>query len=150
MQFIDAITPSNEPVEQNTHMQANCARWHEEHFCRLTASNFGASNFGAVMKCKLNHEKLARHLLESKKDLSKVRAIRWGREHKDVAFDIYSSEMNKHHPYLTLRKSGMYIGEPGYLGASPDGILVNDNNIVCGIIEIKCTYSAAKLTERGL
>ena len=67
---------------------------------------------------------------------------------EDVVFDIYSSKMSKHHPQLTLRKSGMYIGEPGYLGASPDGILVNDTNTICGILEIKCPYSAAKLTVK--
>ena len=145
-EFIDAITPSSEQtinVEQKTRMQANCARWHEEHFCRLTASTFGT-----VMKRKSNHQKLAQYLLERKMVPSTVRAIRWGREHEDVVFDIYSSEMNKHHPHLTLHKSGMYIGEPGYLGASPDGVLVNDTNTICGIIEIKCPYSAAKLTVK--
>ena len=48
-------------IEKKTHTQATCARWHEEHFCRLTASNFGA-----VIKRKSNYEKLAHSLLENK------------------------------------------------------------------------------------
>ena len=51
--------------------------------------------------------------------------------------------LSKHHPQLTLRKSGTYIGEPGCLGASPDGVLVNGSDNVCGIIEIN-----AKLTVK--
>ena len=89
-------------------MQANCSQSHEEHFCRLTALIFGT-----VMKCKSNHQKLARYLLERKVVPSTVRAIRLGREQEDVVFDIYSSEMGKHHSHLTLHKSGMYIKEPG-------------------------------------
>ena len=63
-EFIDAITPNSEQrtnIEKKTHTQATCARWHEERLCRLTASNFGA-----VIKCKSNHIKLAHSLLENK------------------------------------------------------------------------------------
>ena len=87
--FIDAITPNSEQranTEKKTRTQATCARWHKERFCRLTASNFGA-----VIKRKSNHEKLAHNLLENKV-LSTVRAVRWGREHEAVAFDMYSTE----------------------------------------------------------
>ena len=56
--------------------------------------------------------------------------------------------MIKRHLQLTLRKSGIYIGQPAYLGASPDGVLVNDVDTISGIIEIKCPFSAAKLTVR--
>ena len=81
-EFIDAITPNSEQrtnIEKKTCTQAICARWHEERFCRLTASKFGA-----VIKHKSNHQKLAYSLLENKV-LSTVQAIRWGREHETVA-----------------------------------------------------------------
>ena len=42
---------------------------------------------------------------------------------KMLFFDIYSSEISKHHPHLTLHKFGIYIGEAGYQGANPDGVL---------------------------
>ena len=61
---------------------------------------------------------------------------------------INSSRISEYHPNLTLQKAGFYVGEPGYLGASPDGILIDDTGCVQGIIEIKCPYSAAKLTVR--
>ena len=61
---------------------------------------------------------------------------------------MYCTGMVKRYPQLTLRKSGIYIGQPAYLGASPDGVLVNDADTICGIIEIKCPFSAAKLTVR--
>jgi len=63
-EFIDAITSNSEQktnIEKKTHTQASCACWHEERFCRLTASNFGA-----VIKCRSNHEKFAHSLLENK------------------------------------------------------------------------------------
>ena len=87
-------------------MQTNCAQRHE-HFCRLTALNFST-----VMKNKARHQKLAHYLLRRKMISSTVRAIRWGREHEDVVFDIYSSEMSKHHPHLTLHKFGIYVTGP--------------------------------------
>ena len=41
----DGITPNDQQrsdIEKATRMQANCVRWHEERYCKLTASNFGA------------------------------------------------------------------------------------------------------------
>ena len=43
------------------------------------------------------------------------------------------------HRNLKLRKAGFYIGEPGYLGASPDGVLFSSSRTEVGILEIKCT-----------
>jgi len=51
-------------------------------------------------------------------------------------------------PNLTLQKAGFYVGQPGYLGVSLDGILIDNTGCVKGIIEITCPYSAAKLTVR--
>ena len=43
-QFIDGITPTEDQkknIEEKTRLQGACVRWHQEHYCRLTASHFG-------------------------------------------------------------------------------------------------------------
>ena len=42
-EFVAALNPMADKkttTEENTRLQANAVRWHEERFCRLTASNF--------------------------------------------------------------------------------------------------------------
>ena len=140
--FLKGITPTvaqKELVETKTRKQAVSLRWHEEHFGRLTASNFGR-----VLLRKSAFDKLGCDL--HSKDLSNVAAIRWGREHEHVAFDRYAAILPQRHRNLKLRKAGFYIGEPGYLGASPDGVLFSSSRREVGILEIKCPYSASNLT----
>ena len=78
-----------------------------------------------------------------------IQAIKWGKDYEKIALAQYNSKIAKLHPNLVLRTAGLYIGQPGYLGASPDDAL-NDvqTDVVHGIIEIKCPFSAAKLTVR--
>jgi len=81
-EFVNAITPDSHQrseIEKATGMQANCVHWHEERYCRLTASNFGAA-----VKCRSAHTNLATSLL-SRKVLSTVRALKWGRDHEQIA-----------------------------------------------------------------
>ena len=140
--FLKGITPTvaqKELVETKTRKQAVSLRWHEEHFGRLTASNFGR-----VLLRKSAFDKLGCDL--HSKDLSNVAAIRWGREHEHVAFDRYAAILPQRHRNLKLCKAGFYIGEPGYLGASPDGVLFSSSRREVGILEIKCPYSASNLT----
>ena len=47
---------------------------------------------------------------------------------------------------MILRKSGIVIGDIPYLPTSPDEILIDESGEVTEIIEIKCLFSAAKLT----
>ena len=143
--FISGITLSNSQkqlIEKKTHLQAECVRWHEERYCRLTASNFGR-----VIKRKSEFDKLATELL-STKNLTTVPAIKWGRDHESDAYQRYKQGLDTRHPNLILRKSGIVIGDIPYLAASPDGVLTDVSGQVRGIIEIKCPYSAAKLTVR--
>ena len=56
--------------------------------------------------------------------------------------------MTQYHQNMKLRKSGFYIGDPAYLVASPDGILEDTNGDLCGILEIKCLYSAGNISVR--
>ena len=105
-EFIDEITPNSQQrcdIEKATRLQASCMHWHEERYCRLTASNFGA-----VVKRRSAHINLAKSLLFGKV-LSNVRALKWGRDHEHVAFSQYSSEVARLHPNLTLQKSGFHV-----------------------------------------
>ena len=120
-------------------MQVECVRWHEERYCRLTASNFGC-----VIQRKSEFHKLALELL-SPKNLSNVPAIKWERDHELEAFK-YKQGLDSLHPNMMLSKSGVVIGDIPYLAASPDGVLIDESGEVRGMIKIKCPYSAAKLT----
>lgn len=75
-------------------------------------------------------------------------SLKWGREHENDAYEIYAQNLAHRHPSFSLRKSGIIIGVPSYLGASPDGVLVDRSGQIKGIVEIKCPYSAAKLTVK--
>ena len=75
--FIAGITPTKEQqdlIEIKTRLQSKCIRWHEERFCRLTASNFGR-----VLQRKSRFDTLALELLQPKL-LQNVPAIQWGHQ----------------------------------------------------------------------
>ena len=59
----------------------------------------------------------------------------------------YEKQVKQCHPNLKLRKAGIYIGNPPYLGASPDGMLEDHWGNPSGVIEIKCPYSVPKSME---
>ena len=136
--FIDMITQDDNQqknVEKSTRRQSACKRWREERYLRLTASNFGR-----VLLRKSNYTKLAEEILYSKLPES-VPSLKWGKVHEDQAFTQYL-EMSSDRE--TVRKAGFYIGNPSFLGASPDGIVETTTSIK--IIEIKCPYSFRDLT----
>ena len=102
--FIADITPTNDQqqmIEKKTLLQADSTRWHEERYCRLTASNFGR-----VLQRRSDFKKLASDLL-SVKPILNVPAVQWGREHESDAFQAYAIDVASRHPNLILRKSGI-------------------------------------------
>lgn len=72
-----------------------------------------------------------------------IPSLKWGREHESDAFTEYVESCSSAEQE-TVKKAGFYIGEPSFLGASPDGIV----ELVEGlkIIEIKCPYSVRDMT----
>ena len=134
-EFVAALKPTADEmtaIEEKTRLQANAVRWHEEKYCRLTASNFGK-----VVLRKSEFDKLAKDILFTKVP-SGVPSIKWGIDHEPVAFQKYEKWLSDH-SNLKLKKSGIRIGEPPYLGASPDGILEDAKGKLSGIVEIKCS-----------
>lgn len=68
-----------------------------------------------------NHAKLAEEILHSKLP-DTIPSLKWGRTHENDAFTEYlESYLTDQHELETIRKAGFYIGNPGFLGASPDG-----------------------------
>ena len=138
--FIDMIKPNEnqrKSVEKSTRRQSACRRWREERYLRLTASNFGR-----VLLRRSNYTKLAEEILYSKLPES-IPSLKWGKIHEDEAFIQYL-EMSSDQE--AVRKAGFYIGNPSFLGASPDGVV--ETTAGFKIIEIKCPYSYRDLTVK--
>jgi len=139
--FIQGITPSSaeqKAIEEVTRRRAISKRWAEERYCRLTALNFGR-----VLMRRSNHSKLAHDILFTKLP-SSVPSLQWGRKHEEDAFVKYCSLIDNSY---TVRKAGFVIGSPAYLGASPDGIVEQENTPV-KLIEIKCPFSVRHLSVK--
>jgi len=80
--------------------------------------------FWSGFQSQVGFDKLAADLL-LQKPLHNVPTIQWGIEHKEVAFQEYQKKLPNIHQDFTLQKAGFYVGDPAYLGASPDGVLVD-------------------------
>ena len=87
-----------ELVKAKTRKQAVSLRWHEENFGHLTVLILAEYCYASLASA---FEKLGCNLLHSK-GLSNVAAIRWGREHEQVAFDQYSVTQPWRHRNMRL------------------------------------------------
>ena len=73
-----------------------------------------------------NHPKLAEEILFSKL-LDTIPSLQWGHTHENEAFTEYlESYLIDKYELETIRKTGFYIGNPSFLGVSPDGIIDKD------------------------
>ena len=80
---------------------------------------------------------LLRKILHSKL-ADTIPSLKWGCIHENDAFTEYLEQFVGENN--TMRKSGFYIGEPSFLGASLDSIIEMDGKSH-KIIEIKFPYS---------
>ena len=60
--------------------------------------------------------------------------------HENDAFTAYLEYFHPSGDQEMIRKAGFYIGDPSFIGASPDGIIEREGNIH-KIIEIKSPFS---------
>lgn len=61
-----------------------------------------------------------------------VKAIQWGIEMESTAIAAFEQHTNKH-----VKQTGLWLHQSGILGASPDGLLLEEN----AVVEVKCPYS---------
>ena len=115
-----------------------CKRWQQERQFRLTASKFGI-----VVKRRRNHTALAKQLLYTKVFSDGVSALVWGQQHEADALQAYKATLGSG---STVRDAGIYIGDCGFLGASPDGVVVDHSGDTVRIVEVKCPYKAREKT----
>lgn len=62
-----------------------------------------------------------------------VKSIEWGKTHESIAIEEFEKANNS-----IVTKTGIWLHESGFLGASPDGLLFDENSSYC--IEVKCPY----------
>ncbi|CAG9763801.1 unnamed protein product [Ceutorhynchus assimilis] len=107
-------------IAATTTGQVSNEKWFLVRKFRLTASNFGA----IIAACQRNRfpVSLFKTLL----------AIQWGRTHEKDALDHLKSNYN-----LNIRPTGVWLSNSGLLGASPDGLIDEEE----AIVEVKCPYS---------
>ena len=119
-------------IERKTVLQADCAIWREERRKLLTASNFGIiCNKLPTTSCR----NIVKKILYSSIDTP---GMKYGRMHESDAIKDLEEFAN-----VKVKKCGLYIDEEfNFLGASPDGIVEEDNDC---IVEVKCPSSCAEL-----
>ena len=114
--------------------------WQQLRRARLTASKFGT-----VVKRHKNFNVLVESILH-KPPPDSVAALEWGRSHES---NCTSPPKHIGESYQVTR-SGIHISiEHPWLVASPDGHVVDPSESVerqYGILEIKCPYSARRVT----
>ena len=106
-------------VEKATRKQHDSRRWHKERYGRLTSSAFGD------LKIYPNHSNLS------------TAAIQWGRSKESVARQRYEQVLKQQSPDMSVHECGVYISNDGFLVASPDGIICNEEGSPVGTLEIK-------------
>lgn len=100
-----------------------------------------ASAFGTVVNRQDWTEKGLRNLLEPK-DLSRVRAILYGRKNEPHAAERYISVMKSAGHSISVQHCGLVVNPScPWLGASPDRLVYDPEELGYGTVEIKCPYS---------
>lgn len=119
-------------IMEKTKMQGDCDLWHKERRKRLTASNFG-------IVCRRKETTSCANLVKQMlyKPPVVTSAIEYGRRNEHIAIKRFQDQSG-----LVVEKCGLCIDlQHGFLGASPDGIVANEN----AIVEVKCAPSAIQL-----
>ena len=124
-------------VEACTQSQGQSKRWFEERQFRLTASKFGV-----IVKRRRQHTSLVHQLLYTSVSPS-VSALQWGRDHEPDALHKYRQTLSDD---MTLISASFYVDQCGFLGASPDGIVIDASEKAVCLVEVKCPFNAQEKT----
>ncbi|CAN7975563.1 unnamed protein product [Ixodes persulcatus] len=131
------VTPEEaRELELNSRQQARSTCWQEARSDRLTASGFGQVDARDEWA-----QKVLENLIEPK-DLSRVRAVKHGRNNEGSACDRYGSVMKSWGHNVSLQHCGLVVNlSCPWLGASPDRLVYDPEELTYGVLEVKCPYS---------
>ena len=128
-----SLSQQREFLQKATANQASIVHWHSARSLRITSSNSG-------LICRRRTGPVPPSVLSTvleERDLSRVRAIQYGRETEEEAVREYLKRMLS----SSFSKCGFFVhADEPYLGASPDG-LVTVEDCETGCLEIKCTFA---------
>ncbi|XP_065067515.1 uncharacterized protein LOC135693068 [Rhopilema esculentum] len=128
-------------IEKETRKQASSHRWFLERSKRLTSSLFGR-----ILRRRENvFPKSILDQIAKRGDGTgpNTAGLQWGIEKEKVALERYKTEFC--HQGNVVECGLMINPKWPWLGASPDGLIIQDGMLVGGI-EIKCPYTKRNLT----
>lgn len=125
-------------LECITRNQAQSQAWQIHRIGRITSTTLHRV---CTVRSETAKTNLVKQIMQyDNKNLSGVKAIKWGREHELIARQCYTEAMTEHHQNLNVQLCGLVVHpDSPHLGASPDG-LVKCNCCGKGTVEIKCPY----------
>ncbi|KAH8018835.1 hypothetical protein HPB51_012789 [Rhipicephalus microplus] len=123
-------------LELNSRQQRLSERWRQARANRLTASTFGH-----VVRRQAWTEKGLRNLIEPK-DLTHVRPVQYGIRNENMAKDRYIAVMNSYGHNVSVQHCGLVVDPVcPWLGATPDGLVYDPEELSYGVLEVKCPHS---------
>lgn len=123
-------------LELNSRQQRHSERWRNAWTNRLTALCFGR-----VVKRQDWTEKGLHNLVEPK-DLIHVRSVQYGIRNESLAKDRYVAVMQSYGHNVSVQHCGLVV-DPAcpWLGATPDGLVYDPEELPYGVLEVKCPHS---------
>ena len=132
-------------LERKTTKQAGDSEWHKARRCRITGSKCGR-----ILIQKQKTVQLLQFCLYPKPMVFMPKAIEWGRRNEQRANEAYIKHMHHYgHIGLQTGSAGFVVHpEKGWLGASPDGWVVDPSAGVAsnGMAEFKCPFTKADVS----
>lgn len=120
--------------------QSNNPLWFQARKNKITASLFG-DVIDAIDRPTSTKISNILGLITGTRNLSSIPQLKpflqWGLDHEDEAISLYSTTTSN-----KVEKTGLWLFQDyPFLGASPDGFVLNWENKPMGLLEVKCPYS---------
>ena len=120
-------------LEHSTQQQSSSVKWQTSRIGRVTASRFG----DVLLRQSAPSAAFVKSFLERKEYSSLPVQLKHGRENEVKARNAYISSTG-----LMVRLCGLVVNPTlPWLGASPDGLVLDPLETSFGILEIKCPYT---------